>query len=592
MSESLDNLSIEQMSVQNLIPGEKTASEETQRCDDALLVLDGNKHEWARTDCTVRIFILQEIKTALLQHSEGWAEIAARRKRLPASSTLKGEEWLAGPLPVMATCNGLIETLSKMENKAFLAQLPYRRVAKGQLALKVFPHTLWDKLLLSGVKAEVWMQRGVNEVSIEAASAYDLPAGERSGKLALVLGAGNVAAISPLDALHKLFVENEVVLLKLNPINDYLFDYLHAAFKPLIDRNALRIVRGGNQLGAYLVEHPLVESIHITGAAATHDLIVWGEGKEADNNRKNDKPRNTRRITSELGAVCPTIVVPGSWTKADIRFQAEQIATQKMQNSGYNCVAMQTLIVPEGWEGTEVLLRELKSIMTSHGGREQYYPGSQQRCADFRAHGGIESFDQFGRLTFLVADFDQGESEWLANNEVFAPAFTIKFLSGECPKNYLASAIDFANEKLHGTLGANIVIHPATIKKIGREKFESLLGQLRYGTIAINTWTGLAFLLNACPWGAFPGASLKKPGSGIGTVHNTWMLERTEKTVVQAPWRPFPRNLLSLNFSLLPRPPWFITNGKQHILGRLLTYFYYLPSVWKLPGIFINALKG
>jgi len=53
------------------------------------------------------------------------------------------------------------------------------------------------------------------------------------------------------------------------------------------------------------------------------------------------------------------------------------------------------------------------------------------------------------------------------------------------------------------------VIHPATIKKIGREKFESLLGQLRYGTIAINTWTGLAFLLNACPWGAFPGASLK-----------------------------------------------------------------------------------
>lgn len=147
MSESLGNLSIEQMSVQNLIPGEKTASEETQRCDDALLVLDGNKHEWARTDCTVRIFILQEIKTALLQQSEGWAEIAARRKRLPASSTLKGEEWLAGPLPVMATCNGLIETLSKMENKAFLAQLPYRRVAKGQLALKVFPHTLWDKLL-------------------------------------------------------------------------------------------------------------------------------------------------------------------------------------------------------------------------------------------------------------------------------------------------------------------------------------------------------------------------------------------------------------------------------------------------------------
>jgi len=128
-----------------------------------------------------------------------------------------------------------------------------------------------------------------------------------------------------------------------------------------------------------------------------------------------------------------------------------------------------------------------------------------------------------------VADFDQGESDWLANNEVFAPAFTIKYLPEENPITYLTSAIDFANEELHGTLGANIVIHPVTIKKMGHDKFESLLGQLRYGTIAINTWTGLAFLLNACPWGGFPGASLREAGSGIGTVHNTWMLEQTEK---------------------------------------------------------------
>ena len=50
MSDSLDNLSIGQISVQNLTSGEKTASEEIQRCNDALLVLDENKHEWARTD--------------------------------------------------------------------------------------------------------------------------------------------------------------------------------------------------------------------------------------------------------------------------------------------------------------------------------------------------------------------------------------------------------------------------------------------------------------------------------------------------------------------------------------------------------------
>ncbi len=59
-----------------------------------------------------------------------------------------------------------------------------------------------------------------------AARAYDIPPAARQGKLALVLGAGNVASIAPLDVLHKLFIENQVCLLKLNPVNDYLHDLL------------------------------------------------------------------------------------------------------------------------------------------------------------------------------------------------------------------------------------------------------------------------------------------------------------------------------------------------------------------------------
>jgi acyl-CoA reductase-like NAD-dependent aldehyde dehydrogenase len=220
------------------------------------------------------------------------------------------------------------------------------------------------------VKAEVWMQRDVTEVTLEAASAYDIPLNERRGKVALVLGAGNIAAISPLDAFQKLFIENQVVLLKLNPVNDYLTEYLKAALKPLIERNALRIVRGSGAAGAYLAEHPLVEAIHITGAGATHDAIVWGTGPEGDANRQAGTPRNTRALTSELGAVCPTIVVPGPWSKADIRFQAEQIATQKLHNSGYNCVALQTLILPQDWDKTDDLMRELQAVMARAGQRE------------------------------------------------------------------------------------------------------------------------------------------------------------------------------------------------------------------------------
>ena len=78
--------------------------------------------------------------------------------------------------------------------------------------------------------------------------------------------------------------------------------------------------------------------------------------------------------------------------------------------------------------------------------------------------------------------------------------------------------------------------------------------------------------------------------SGIGVVHNSFLFDKPQRTVVQAPFKPFPRNLLSLSFTLLPRPPWFITHRKGAILGRLLVAFQHRPSLLKIPRIFLNAL--
>ena len=90
------------------------------------------------------------------------------------------------------------------------------------------PHSMWDRLLLNGVRAEVWMEPDVTRANLaqHTAGGYAHPAG---GKVALVLGAGNIAAIAPLDCLHKLFVDNEVVLLKMSPVNDYLTEFLNVS---------------------------------------------------------------------------------------------------------------------------------------------------------------------------------------------------------------------------------------------------------------------------------------------------------------------------------------------------------------------------
>lgn len=88
------------------------------------------------------------------------------------------------------------------------------------------------------------------------------------------------------------------------------------------------------------------------------------------------------------------------------------------------------------------------------------------------------------------------------------------------------------------------------------------------------------------------GHTLNDVQSDIGAVHNTMQFDRPERTVLEAPFRPFPRNLLSLSFTLLPRPPWFITNHKGAILGRSLVAFQHRPGFQKLPHIFFNALRG
>lgn len=567
---------------------------ETAALDGDLDSLARGARDWARTSNAERIAVLTEIKDRLMDVAQGWAETAARHKLIPSGSPLVGEEWTSGPYAVMSACNGLIRTLAGMEGKRFLDDLEKRETANGQLAVRVLPHSTWDRLLLSGVSAEVWMEPGVTRETLAArtASAYDTPPEAREGGVALVLGAGNIASIAPLDVFQKAFGEHKVVILKMNPVNDYLTPYLEAALKPLIERDALRIVRGGAETGSYLCSHPQVDEIHITGAAATHDAIVWGPGAEGAKNKAAGTPKLTKPITSELGAVCPTIVVPGNWSKADLAFQAEHIATQKLHNSGFNCVACQMLILPGDWAQKDALMANLRDVMRGLDERQAYYPGANERIADFARHAqGATRIDRGRAPELVVAPVGEGDN-WFTETEIFAPALSTHEIEGADPETYLVEAIRYANDTLHGTLGANILIHPATIAAIGEERFEEIIADLHYGTIAVNAWTGLAFLATACPWGAFPGHTLDDVGSGIGFAHNTYMFDQPERVVIRAPWRPFPRTLASGGFTLLPRPPWFVTNKRQHVIGELLTRFEHSPGWLKMPRIFANALRG
>ncbi|MEL6913117.1 MAG: aldehyde dehydrogenase family protein [Pseudomonadota bacterium] len=557
--------------------------------DADLATLTAGKDAWAQTPVADRITLLREIKRLTGQVAEAWAETAARKKGLAPGAPQAGEEWLSGPYAVIRACDGLIRTLEGLEGHRFLRGLKKRYLPHGQLAVEVVPSTPRDALIMPGLRAEVWMREGVSEVTLPAttATAYATPEAERRGAVALVLGAGNIASIPVLDVFQKLFVENQVVLLKMNPVNAYLRDAFQVALGPLIARDALRIVTGGGEVGAYLCEHAAVEEIHITGAGATHDLIVWGAGEAGVRAKAAGTPRNKRCITSELGAVCPTIIVPGPWSQADIAHQAAQVATQKMVNAGFNCVSTQVLLLPEVWAQKAPFLRALKRVLAAQD-RPAYYPGAEDRSADFAERAPHEAISRGAAPDFILSE---GTSGYFAETEVFAHALSTHDIAGE-GEAFLRAAIGYANDTLHGTLGANIVIHPATLAGIGKARFEACLRELRYGNIAVNAWTGASFALTEIPWGAFPGHTLEDVQSGIGTVHNTLMFEGSERTVLYGPWAPIPRAWALGERHLMPVPPWFVTHKRADKVARALVAFAATGRRTRLAALLWHALRG
>ena len=175
------------------------------------------------------------------------------------------------------------------------------------------------------------------------------------------------------------------------------------------------------------------------------------------------------------------------------------------------------------------------------------------------------------------------------STEYFSPVLGVIELPGT-GQAYLDTAVVTVNRDFSGTLGANIIADPHVIQKLGIG-FQNAVAALRYGTVAINAWTGVGFLTATASWGAFPGHTIDDVQSGIGVGHNALLIDAVERTVVTGPFRPFPRSFAHGEFALFPKPPWFVTARSARTTGRLLTGFVAKPSRAKMPAIFLSAFK-
>jgi aldehyde dehydrogenase (NAD(P)+) len=514
-------------------------------------------------------------------------EAACAAKGIPADRPAAGEEWATGPWPVVRQLRLVIESLQSIQRTGTTPIGRLGRNADGRLTVQVFPTNRIDGVLFSGITVDVHLLPGVTEDTLDATRASFYKGRKHDGRVVLVLGAGNITSIPPMDMITKLFNEGSVCLLKMNPLNAYAGPFIEEAFAEVIARGFLAVAYGGAEEGAYLVQHRGIDEIHLTGSAATYDSIVWGPpGPEREARKARNQPVVTKRVTAELGNVSPVLVVPGPYSEKELAFRAENIVGAVAYNASFLCNSAKMLVTPKAWGQRPALLDAVERILGTVPLRKAYYPGAEERWQ--RLTGGRRGVRNVGTP-------GQGELPWtilagLESADAGDPAYTTEpFCSvlsetevgSDDPVEFLDRAVDFANNRLWGSLSADIVVHPKSLKDPRvAEALERAIGRLRYGAVTVNSWTGFVFSFASPPWGAYPGSTPADIQSGNAWVHNTPMLEGIEKAVLRHP------------LTIMPKPAVFPSHRTAHTLMERLTALEERASWSRVPGVVATAMRG
>jgi aldehyde dehydrogenase (NAD(P)+) len=559
-----------------------------QTMDSLVHRIKEGSRAWVKLTPGERISLLEELRRSYAAIAEPSVRAACEAKGIDPSSPTAGEEWLAGPLVVLRNLRLLVESLNDIRRHG-VPHIPaswLRTLDNGQLCARLYPANLLDSMLLPRHEGEVRFQPGVTASNLREhqASFYRRP---HEGRVCAVLGAGNVNSIPPADCLYKLFVEGTACVLKMNPVNAYLGPFLEQAFAPLIRRSVFAVVYGGAEEGAALIQHPDVDEVHITGSDKTHDALLWGPpGPESEARRARNEPLLRKALTSELGNISPVIIVPGPYSDGEVNFQASSIAGMVANNASFNCNSAKLLVQPRAWRQRGQLVDAVQTSLGKAPVRRAWYPGAEQRWKQFtEGRKGLRLVGSPGQgeLAFaLVPDVDPAQAQdRVFRQEPWCTVLSETGLSGgDDPVAFLEQAVPFVNEQVWGTLCATLIVHPKSLKDPAvNAAVEKALRELRYGAVAVNTWPAAVFALGSLPWGGHPSVTPQNIQSGLGWVHNTYMLENIEKVVLRAPLTSF------------PPAPWVPGHRGVRTLARRLADFEMGPSWLKIPGIAAAAVR-
>lgn len=555
--------------------------------EDAVTRLRENAARFARLGLAQRIELADSLLAGYLAIAEESVHAACKAKGIALGTALEGEEWTVGPWMVVRHLRLVRQSLLALQHRGNTPVGKLGRTLDGRLTAQVFPAGPIDGTLFSGVRVDVHLQEGVTEAELHANRARFYKGPGHDGAVVLVLGAGNINAIVSHDMITKLFNEGKVCLIKMNPVNAYLGPFLERAFRTAIAEGFVQIVYGGAEEGAYLVEHPGVDEIHITGSDRTYDQMVWGPpGPEREARKLQNHPLLTKPVTAELGNVSPVLMVPGRYAGKALRYQVSDIASAATFNASFNCNAARIVVTGRDWAQRAEFLSGLEETLSRTSLRQAYYPGAHDRwrhLAGGRHSGRNIGVPKQGELPWsLLAGLDaEDRNEPLFSTEAFCGILGETQVGSSDPVEFLDQAVTFANERLWGTLSAGLVVDPKMLKdpRIA-EAVERAIVRLRYGVVTLNAWSSYVFAFGTPPWGAHPSSTQANIQSGSCWVHNTPMIEDIEKVVLRHP------------LVTTPRPAYHAAHRTVTTLMRRMTRLDADASWSRVPAVLAAAVRA
>ncbi|CAD7697596.1 unnamed protein product [Ostreobium quekettii] len=515
----------------------------------ALSELDQKKQEWVALSADERADLVQLCldKVVDVAREASLAGVAAHGSY---GTGLTGEEMMNWTPVVM----GMSDFVRSLRAHGQPAPIALWQRPNGQYAAEVFPQGMME-CLFPGARGEVWIQQGKEPTQGRLYRDKNSTDKTKSGAVGLVLGAGNHVNIVIADILHMLLVEDQVVIVKMNPVNAFYGPYVEKALSAFHSRGFVKIVYGGADVGSFLCKSPMIAAVHLTGAEQTFNAIVWG-GQPGAGKKPLDKI-----VSGELGCITPCIVFPGQWSESDLKRQAHSVAAGMIGNCSHNCCAHEIIVTSKDWPQRASFISHLRAALAKAPRRVAWYPRSREHYQKF-----FEEFPGAEKLgTGGSGQEDDPTSPWgfasgLSPEEAQTKrenwcGVLQEVCLPDCGKDidkFCTEAVSFANDRCWGTLSCSMMVHPGT-QRDSQHVVDRALEGLKYGTIVVNGPAYTGFGVMPLTWGAYPGNTLESIGSGNCFVHNTYLFDHPEKSVLRMPWVALPKPYWSHSFSNLEK---------------------------------------